>query len=177
MARPYFCISIKFMSKSFRPNSHSMERSLIIIKPDAVQRGLIGEILRRFERKSLKIVGLKMMRLDDALLREHYAHVADKPFFAEMAQFMSSSPVVVMVIEGYQAVEIVRIVAGIKTTDMGSIRGDFTLSGQRNIIHSSDSAENAEKEIVRFFKPEELFEYSKDEWVHTLAKKERTKNS
>jgi len=150
-----------------------MERSLIIIKPDAVQRGLIGEILHRFERKSLKIVGLKMVRLDDALLQEHYAHVVDKPFFAEMAEFMSSSPVVVMIIEGFNAVEIVRTVSGIKATDMGSIRGDFTLSGQRNIIHSSDSAESAQKEIKRFFKDQELFEYEKDEWVHTLAKKER----
>jgi nucleoside-diphosphate kinase len=150
-----------------------MEQSLIIIKPDAIQRGLIGEILRRFERKSLKVVGLKMIRLDEALLQEHYAHVADKPFFAEMAGFMSSSPVVIMVIEGFKAIEIVRVVAGIKSTDMGSVRGDFALSGQRNIIHSSDSIESATKEIARFFKPEELFEYDKDEWVHTLSDGER----
>jgi nucleoside-diphosphate kinase len=150
-----------------------MERSLIIIKPDGIQRGLIGDILHRFERKSLKVVGLKMIRLDEALLQEHYAHVADKPFFAEMAAFMSLSPVVIMVIEGYQAVEIVRTISGIKSTDMGSIRGDFALSGQRNIVHSSDSKETAEKEIARFFKIEELFDYDKDEWVHTLADKER----
>ncbi len=150
-----------------------MERSLIIIKPDGIQRGLIGDILHRFERKSLKVVGLKMMRLDDAILHEHYAHVADQPFFSEMAEFMSSSPVVVIVIEGYKAVEIVRTVAGIKSTDMGSIRGDFALSGQRNIVHSSDSPESAKKEIARFFKTEELFDYDKDEWVHTLAEKER----
>ncbi len=150
-----------------------MERSLIIIKPDGIQRGLIGDILHRFERKSLKVVGLKMMRLDEALLQEHYAHVVDQPFFSEMAEFMSSSPVVVMVIEGFNAVEIVRMVSGIKSTDMGSIRGDFALSGQRNIVHSSDSNESAKKEIDRFFKQEELFEYDKDEWVHTLAEKER----
>ena len=150
-----------------------MERSLIIIKPDGIQRGLIGDILHRFERKSLKVVGLKMIRLDEALLQEHYAHVVDQPFFAEMAEFMSSSPVVIIVIEGYKAVEIVRTVAGIKSTDMGSIRGDFALSGQRNIVHSSDSPESAKKEIARFFKSEELFEYDKDEWVHTLAEKER----
>jgi nucleoside-diphosphate kinase len=150
-----------------------MERSLIIIKPDGIQRGLIGEILHRFERKSLKVVGLKMIRFDEALLQEHYAHVADKPFFAEMAEFMSSSPVVVLVIEGYQAVEIVRTVSGVKAIDMGSIRGDFALSGQRNIVHSSDSPETAKKEIERFFKDEEIFEYEKDEWVHTLAEKEK----
>ena len=114
-----------------------------------------------------------MIRLDEALLQEHYSHVADKPFFAEMAGFMSSSPVVVMVIEGFKAIEIVRVIAGIKSTDMGSVRGDFALSGQRNIIHSSDSVEASKKEIARFFKPEELFKYEKDEWVHTLSDGER----
>lgn len=150
-----------------------MERSLVIIKPDAVQRGLVGEILRRFERKGLKLIALKMMRLDDAILQEHYAHVADKPFFTELSQFMSSSPVVVLCLEGLGAVEIVRLVSGVSPRDMGSIRGDFSLSGQRNIVHSSDSVEAAQKEIHRFFKEEELFQYDKTEWMHTLSSKEK----
>ncbi|MCF7918268.1 nucleoside-diphosphate kinase [Candidatus Gracilibacteria bacterium] len=147
-----------------------MEKSLVLVKPDAIQRGLLGNILNRYEQKGLKIVGMKMIRLDDALLREHYAHVADQPFFDELSRFMSSSPVVALVLEGPNAVELVRIVCGIKPTDMGSIRGDFALSVQRNIVHSSDSPANAKKEVMRFFKEEELFEYEKDEWKHALAK-------
>ena len=147
-----------------------MERSLVIIKPDAVQRGLVGEITSRFEKKGLKIVGFKMMRLDDAILHEHYAHVAGKPFFRELSRFMSSSPVMVLCLEGLNAVEIVRIVCGVTPTDMGSVRGDFSLSSQRNIVHSSDSIESAQKELKRFFADSELFEYDKTEWVHTLAK-------
>jgi nucleoside-diphosphate kinase len=147
-----------------------MERSLVIIKPDAVQRGLVGEITSRFEKKGLKIVGFKMMRLDDAILNEHYAHVAGKPFFRELSKFMSSSPVMVLCLEGLNAVEIVRIVCGVNPTDMGSVRGDFSLSSQRNIVHSSDSIESAQKELKRFFADSELFQYDKTEWVHTLAK-------
>ncbi len=150
-----------------------MEQSLVIIKPDAVQRGLVGEILQRFERKGLKVVGLKMMQFQDALLQEHYAHVAKEPFFKEFSQFMSSSPVVVLCLEGPKAVELVRLVSGIRPTDMGSIRGDFSLSTQRNIIHSSDSVKTAVKEIRRFFAEKELFEYDKTEWVHALAENEK----
>ncbi|MCF7812262.1 nucleoside-diphosphate kinase [Candidatus Gracilibacteria bacterium] len=150
-----------------------MEQSLVIIKPDAIQRGLVGNILQRFEYKGLKIVGLKMIRLDEALLKEHYAHVAEKPFFQELSQFMSSSPVLVLVLEGPQAVELVRLVCGISPTDMGSIRGDFSLSTQRNVVHSSDTPENAQKEIRRFFSEKELFEYDKDEWRHALSLNER----
>jgi len=147
-----------------------MERSLVIIKPDAVQRGLVGEITNRFEKKGLKIVGFKMMRLDDAILQEHYAHVAGKPFFRELSRFMSSSPVMVLCLEGLNAVEIVRLVCGVTPADMGSIRGDFSISSQRNIVHSSDSIESAQKELNRFFADSELFQYDKTEWVHTLAK-------
>ena len=150
----------------------NMERSLVIIKPDAVQRGLVGEITSRFEKKGLKIVGFKMMRLDDAILQQHYAHVAGKPFFRELSRFMSSSPVVVMCLEGLNAVEVVRLVCGISPTDMGSIRGDLSLSSQRNIVHSSDLVESAKKEIERFFSDSELFEYDKTEWIHTLAEAE-----
>lgn len=150
-----------------------MERSLVIVKPDAVQRGLVGDIVSRFERKGLKLVGMKMIRLDDVILQEHYAHVAGEPFFEELSQFMSSTPVVVLALEGPRAVELVRIVSGIKPTDMGSIRGDFALSTQRNIVHSSDTPENAQKEVTRFFSDKELFEYDKDEWIHALSEAER----
>ena len=152
-----------------------MERTVVLIKPDAVQRGLIGEVVKRFEQRGLKIIGFKMMRLDDVLLREHYAHVADKPFFAELSQFMSSSPVVAMAIEGVNAVEHVRTIAGITPQDLGSIRGDFSVSSQRNVVHTSDSIETAEREIVRFFKTSELFTYEKDEWKHVFAESDRDK--
>ena len=150
-----------------------LERTLVLIKPDAVQRGLVGEVLARFERKGLKIIGLKMMRLDEVILQEHYAHVLDRPFFAELSQFMSSSPVVIVAIEGLDVVNTVRAIAGIKPTDLGSIRGDYSLSNQKNVIHSSDSLETAEREIARFFSEEELFEYDKDEWKYIFADSDR----
>lgn len=146
-----------------------MERSLVIMKPDAVQRNLVGEIISRFERKGLKIVGLKMMRLDEAVVKEHYAHHAEKDFFKDLSQFMRSNPVVVLVLEGFHAVEIVRAISGIKSSDMGSIRGDYVLSTQKNIIHSSDSVETARKEVPRFFEKSELFEYEKHDWHHVLS--------
>ncbi len=152
-----------------------MERSLVLIKPDAVQRGLVGEMIHRFERKGLKLVGLKMMRLKEAVLKEHYAHVVDQPFFAELAQFMSTDPLVALCIEGIDAVDIVRQISGIKNTEFGSIRGDFALSGQRNLIHSSDALETAKREVPRFFSDNELFNYDKDEWKHVYAASEQKK--
>lgn len=145
-----------------------MQQTLIIIKPDGVQRGFVGEILARMERKGLKIVGLKLMRLKEAVLREHYAHVVDQPFFADLAQFMSASPVAVAVLEGIDAVQTVRNIAGTNPKAPGTIRGDFSISPQRNVIHSSDSEEAASREVARFFTDEELFEYEKDEWKHVF---------
>lgn len=150
-----------------------MERSLVIIKPDAVQRGLIGEVLARFERKGLKVIGLKMIRLDDAVLQDHYAHHTEKPFFPELSEFMQSSPVVAFVIEGHKTIDFVRRICGTNTEDLGTIRGDYCMSAQRNIVHSSDSPENAEEEITRFFRPEELMSYEKDEWKHALSSVEQ----
>jgi nucleoside-diphosphate kinase len=141
-----------------------MERTLILIKPDAVQRSLLGEIINRFERKGLKILGLKMMQLEDAILEDHYSHLADKPFFGGIRDFMKSTPVVAMVLEGVDAVEAVRIIVGPtkgRAADAGSIRGDFSMSIQTNIVHASDSADNAKAEIARFFKDEEVFNYQK----------------
>jgi len=152
-----------------------MERTLILIKPDSVQRGLCGEIIGRFEKKGLKIVGMKMMKLREAVLREHYAHVAGEPFFLELSKFMSSSPVVAIVIEGPGAVKITRKIAGTSPDELGSIRGDLSISSQRNVVHSSDSIETANREIRRFFADDELFEYDKDEWRHVFSESEMKK--
>lgn len=153
-----------------------MEKTLVLIKPDAIQRGLVGEITQRFEKKGLKLIGMKMMRLDDALLREHYAHIADKPFFPGISNFMQSSPVIAQVWEGLEVVEAVRILCGVtkaRTADAGSIRGDLAMSIQSNVVHASDSIENAREEVKRFFNPEELFTYDKDEYIHVYAEDER----
>jgi len=140
------------------------ERTLIILKPDAVQRGLVGKVLSRFEARGFSIAGMKMVKLTPELLREHYAHIADKPFFPGIASFMSSSPVVVAVVEGKEAVQVTRDMCGptnARKALPGTIRGDFALSMQCNVIHASDSLESAQKEVARFFKPEELHTYSR----------------
>ncbi len=142
-----------------------MERTLIILKPDCVQRGLCGAVLSRFESRGFSIAGMKMVKLSSPLLREHYAHIADKPFFLGIEKFMSSSPVVVAVIEGKEAVEAVRAMCGptnARKAAPGTIRGDYSLSMQCNIIHASDSAETAHKEVARFFKPDELHSYKRE---------------
>ena len=144
-----------------KPNE---EKSLIIIKPDAVQRNLVGEIISRLERKGLKIIGMKMMSVGDAELEEHYAHIKDKPFFPGIRDFMKSSPVITLAIEGINAVSAIRLIVGPTKAweaNAGTIRGDFSLSTQSNIVHASDSVESGEVEIKRFFKDEELFSYSK----------------
>ncbi len=141
-----------------------MERTCILVKPDALQRNLLGEIIRRFERKGLKIVGLKMMQLEDVVLEDHYAHHKDKPFFGKLRDFMKSTPVIAVALQGLDAVEAVRIIVGTtkgREADAGSIRGDLAMSIQTNLIHASDSIENAQSEIKRFFKEEELFNYKK----------------
>lgn len=153
-----------------------MERTLIIIKPDALQRSLMGEIFGRFERKGLKIVGLKMSQLQDIMIDEHYSHHKDKPFFDGLKKFMKSSPVVMAVLEGLEAIDAVRLILGPtkgRAADAGSIRGDFGMSGQANLVHASDSEENAEAEIKRFFKDEELFEYTKGDWEWVYGEDER----
>lgn len=140
------------------------ERSLIIIKPDAIQRSLVGEIITRFERKGLKIVGMKMMHLGDVLVEEHYAHIKDKPFFPRIKRFMTSAPVIVMAVAGLKAVDSIRLIVGITKgyeADAGTIRGDFSLSMQSNVVHASDSVENGKLEIKRFFKDDEIVEYEK----------------
>lgn len=152
------------------------EKTLIIIKPDALNRSLVGDIIHRFERKGLKIVGIKMIQLDDDILKEHYSHLADKPFFPRIAKFMKSWPVIVMVIEGLEAVDSVRLITGDtlgRKADAGTIRGDFSMSIQANIVHASDSTENAAKEIKRFFKDEELHTWERIDLEVLYAEDER----
>lgn len=139
-----------------------MEKSLILIKPDAIQRGLAGRVLARFEAKGLKIVALKMIQLDTEILVDHYSHIADKPFFKGIADFMKKTPVIALILEGLDCVDTVRRLCGItkaREAQVGTIRGDFAMSIQTNVVHASDSVENAQKEINRFFKEEEIFDY------------------
>ena len=139
-----------------------MERTLILIKPDAIQRGLIGRVITRFEEKGLKIAGIKFLNLTDELLNEHYSHLADKPFFGGTKRFMQQTPVVALCLEGLDAVETVRTLCGVtkaRAAQPGTIRGDFGMSIQANLVHASDSLETAGKEVARFFNDSELFEY------------------
>jgi nucleoside-diphosphate kinase len=139
-----------------------MERTLILIKPDAVQRALIGKIITRFEEKGLKLAGIKLMTLSDKLLNEHYSHHADKPYFAGIRRFMQLTPVVAICLEGLDCVETVRRLCGItksREAAPGTIRGDWAMSIQANLVHASDSIETAGTEIARFFDASELVEY------------------
>lgn len=140
------------------------EKSLIIIKPDAIQRNLVGTIIGRFEQKGLKIIGIKMMHLTDVLLNEHYAHIADKPFFPRIQKFMKSAPVIVMALSGAGAVAAIRTIVGpTKAFEAagGTIRGDLAMSMQSNVVHASDSVEAGEAEIARFFSEGEILDYQK----------------
>ena len=153
-----------------------MEKSLILIKPDALQRNLVGEIISRFERKGLKILGMKMMNIDDQLVKDHYSHLVDKPFFPVLQKFMQSFPVIALALEGVEATNAIRIIVGItkgREADAGTIRGDFSMSQSQNVVHASDSAENGEIEVNRFFKPEELFEYKKNDFEQVYSEEER----
>ena len=139
-----------------------MERTLLLLKPDAIQRGLIGQIVSRFEKKGFRIVGMKMMQMSKELAKEHYAHLVDKPFYPDLEKFVTSHPLVAMVVEGKEAVEVVRLIVGptnASKAPAGTVRGDFSNSTSRNVIHASDSLETAKKEVARFFKDEELFSY------------------
>ncbi|MEO1287011.1 MAG: nucleoside-diphosphate kinase [Chloroflexota bacterium] len=139
-----------------------MERTLVLIKPDAIQRDLIGKIITRFEEKGLHIAGLKMMALSDDIIADHYSHLTDKPFFPELRGFMQQSPVIAICLHGPNCVEAVRRIVGVTNSieaEPGSIRGDFGMSIQANLVHASDSVENAEIEVARFFEQSQLFSY------------------
>jgi len=147
-----------------------MERSLVLIKPDAIQRGLAGEIISRLERKGLKIVAMKMLHMDKALAQRHYAIHKGKAFFNGLVNFISSSPIIAIVFQGENAVETIRQMMG--ETDpakahSGTIRGDFGIDIGYNLIHGSDSLKTASNEIDLFFSKEEIFDYAReiDKWI------------
>lgn len=138
-----------------------MEQTLIIFKPSAVERALVGKILSRFEQKGLTITGMKMMQLSEELLRQHYSHLVDRPFFPLILKSMMASPVIVMVLKGVDAISVVRAMTGAtngRQAAPGTIRGDYSMSNQENIIHASSSPEDAEVEIKRFFNADEIFD-------------------
>ncbi len=142
----------------------AVERTLILLKPDCLQRGLCGKVISRLEGRGLHITGMKMMQMSQEKCNEHYAHLAGKPFFAKLVAFMASAPVVAMVAEGPEAVKVVRDMCGstnARNAPAGTIRGDYSLSTQYNIIHASDSVETAAKEVKRFFHGDELFAWKR----------------
>ena len=158
------------MAASKKQSNPNEQRSLVLIKPDAIQRGLAGEIISRLEIRGLKIVAMKMLQLDKTLAQLHYAIHKDKAFFNKLIDFITSSSIIAIVFQGKDAVEIIRQTMGgtdpVKALP-GTIRGDFGLDIEHNLIHGSDSAENAPEEINLFFSPEEIFDYHKDidRWV------------
>ncbi|MEW6142950.1 MAG: nucleoside-diphosphate kinase [Chloroflexota bacterium] len=147
-----------------------MEKTLVLVKPDGVQRGLIGDVVSRLERRGLKVVAMKMLQMDMGLAKRHYAVHEGKPFFEELVDYITSGPIVAMVISGEQAVTVVRQTMGatdpVKASG-GTIRGDLALTIRYNIVHGSDSVENAAKEIDLFFTPGEMCDYSRDadKWI------------
>jgi nucleoside-diphosphate kinase len=147
-----------------------VERTLIIVKPDGVQRGLVGQVLGRFEARGFKLAGLKMMQISRQLAERHYAEHQGKPFYEGLVAFITSSPAVVGVVEGPGAIAVVRAMMGATNpanADAGTIRGDFAVTMSYNVIHGSDSPASAEREIALFFDPSELLDYRRagDAWV------------
>ncbi len=147
-----------------------MQRTLVLVKPDAIQRGLAGEVISRLERRGLKIVAMKFFQVSEPLAQEHYHEHQDKPFFGQLVQFITSAPIIAAVFEGRRAIEVVRITVG--ETDAakalpGTIRGDMAISNRHNLVHASDSVESATKEIALFFSPDEICAYTHDidKWV------------
>ena len=152
------------------------ERTLILFKPDALHRRLCGRLLTRIEERGLKIVGLKMLRVTQALAREHYAEHVNKPFYPQLEEFIISAPVIALAVEGPEAVRVMRDMMG-KTNGRdaapGTIRGDYGLSRQMNLIHGSDSPEAARRELAIYFRDDELFDYEPTLGGWTCASDER----
>ncbi len=141
-----------------------MQKSLVLLKPDCIQKGYIGEVISRFERKGLKVVAMKMMEMKDEIIKDHYGHLADKPFFPEIVTYMTMSPIVAMVLEGDDSIETLRNMCG--ATDPlqaapGTVRGDLALTIRYNVVHASDWEEAAKEEVARFFNWDEIFAYKK----------------
>jgi Nucleoside diphosphate kinase len=140
-----------------------MERSFVMLKPDAVLRRLMGTVLTRFEERGLKLVAVKMMNISEELAKEHYGEHKEKPFFNDLVSYITSAPVLAMVIEGDDCISLIRKMVGAtnpKEADLGTIRGDYALDTGRNIIHASDSPASAKREIALFFNDSEINEYS-----------------
>lgn len=155
-----------------------MEQTIVLVKPDGVQRGLIGEIISRFEQKGLKLASIKMISLTDAILDEWYAHHKDKPFFPGLKSYMKSYPVVAMLWEGIDVVTTVRTMIGItkaREAQPGTIRGDFAMSQQYNLIHASEDITAAEREQRIIFRDTEIFDWQKIDEVHIYLDEERNK--
>ena len=138
------------------------QQTLVLVKPDGVRRGLVGEEIRRFEQRGLRLRGLKMLQFDEALSDRHYGEHVQKPFYPELKRFITSGPVVAMVVEGEQAISVIREMMGATNpfeAKPGTIRGDYGLDLTKNLIHGSDSAESAKREIGLFFDDEEILDY------------------
>lgn len=160
-----------------KENHPKEEKTLVLLKPDALQRNLLGEIIHRFEDKGLKVVGLKMLTMNDALVKEHYGKFEDKPFFGGLKKYMSASPIVAIALSGIKAVSVVRIMIGATKgyeAAPGTIRGDFAMSMGANLVHASDPAEDPAAEVARFFKPEELFSYERVDFEQVYGEEERS---
>lgn len=148
-----------------------MERTFVMIKPDGLERGFCGNIIYRFEQKGYRLAALKLIKIDQELAKKHYAEHEGKPFFSGLVNYITSSPVVVMVLEGKDVIATVRKMMGATDplkAEVGTIRGDLAIDIGRNIIHGSDSKESAEREISLYFKPEEILEYSRtiEKWIY-----------
>ena len=152
----------------------ALEKTLVLLKPCTLQRALVGEITNIFERKGLRICGMKMMQLTDEILSEHYAHLSEKPFFQRVKDAMMTAPVIALCLEGVDAIAAVRALAGPtngRNAAPGTIRGSYCMSFQENIVHASDSPETAEVELKRFFRPEEIFDWKQTTfpWLYALS--------
>jgi nucleoside-diphosphate kinase len=162
-----FCLLPEFSNFESDKGGHkapgtNMEQTLVILKPSSIRRFIVGDVIARFQHKGLIISGIKMMQLDEAILREHYAHLVDRPFFPDILESMTATPVIVMCLKGKDAVAVVRTMTGAtnsRNAAPGTIRGDYAMSGQENIVHASDSPENAAIELKRFFRDGEIFDY------------------
>ncbi len=147
-----------------------MEKTLVLVKPDGVQRGLIGTVIGRIESKGLKIAGLKLIHVSEELAKEHYGEHVARPFFGDLVSFITSSPVVALAIEGDNAVSVVRTMMGVtnpQEASPGTIRGDFGMTIGMNLVHGSDSVESADRELNLFFKPDDILDYEReiDAWI------------
>ena len=146
------------------------EQTLVLLKPDALQRGLAGRIIARLEDRGMKLVGMKLMQVDMDIAKQHYAEHVEKPFFKGLADFMMSRPIIAMAVEGHNAVEVVRTTMGATNPQKaapGTVRGDMAQDIARNLIHGSDSPESAARELAIFFKPEEIISYDRESetWI------------